>query len=78
MTTLSLTVIEDLTVVPMDEELFRLIGQKCPHLKEVSFNQEYSNESPNRIQISLLYLGNVLKNEWPKVCIYPRIFVTLF
>lgn len=65
--TLSLTVIEEIYVVPMEEESFRLIGEKCPHLKEVSFNQKQYTESPNRIQISLLYLENVLKNGWPKV-----------
>ncbi len=65
-TALALSEIQDICVVSMKEDLLRLIGEKCRGLKQVSFDQKYFSESPERSQISPLSLRNVLR-EWPEV-----------
>lgn len=66
--TLLLTSIPGINLASAEEDLLRFIGEKCPLLKEVSFNQGNLNDPPKRSKLSEPTLENVFSG-WPKVCL---------
>ena len=61
-----MTSIPGINLASAEEDLLRLIGAKCPLLKEVSFNQGNLNDLPKRSKLSEPTLENVFSG-WPKV-----------